>query len=58
MQCDFIAVLHCVVVTTNGLCVVGSNIQYLIFCHSVAVPLSCCYNMAHLSGVFKTRNME
>ena len=25
------------------------EVIYLIFCHSVAVPLSCCYNMAHLS---------
>ena len=26
MHCPFIAVCHCVVVTTNGPCVVGSNI--------------------------------
>ena len=34
------------------------EVIYLRFCHSLAVPLSCCYNMAHLSGVFKTQNME
>ena len=46
MQCDFTAVCHCVVAATSVPCVVWVHLR---FCHSVAIPLSCYSNMAHLT---------
>ena len=48
-SCNVTSLQYDIVLLLLLMCHVWWEVIYLIFCHSVAVPISCYYNMAHLS---------